>query len=254
MRRDGIPYVQNPKSYYPPIDITKLSLEELKQKYLKHCGKSNGDVSVCSKCKTPCSEGKRAIQLIANDVYNDPPVPLYAGKTMIERAKEDNMRKRAEAAAKEANVLKAEPEHKEAVSDKPKKRKYQKMDDWWEKSLQAEDQVEWLVAEFNISKTQAKKKIYSYKWNHGLAGTSAKVETSTTITQKEAEPVETKEETKPTRNPNDVVFLTMESKIDDLMKLQADYKKKADEYTTKYKEITEQIDILCKAMDVFDKT
>ena len=104
MRKDGIPYVQNPRGFYPPIDMNKLSLSELKQKFIKNCGKANGDVSVCSRCKTPCAEGKRAIQLVANQVYNDPPVPLYGGKTLIERAKEENMQRREAAEAKTVAV------------------------------------------------------------------------------------------------------------------------------------------------------
>ena len=253
MRKDGIPYVPNPKGYYPPIDINKLTLDELKQKYLKNCGKSNGNLSNCSKCKNPCAEGKRAMQLLANEVYNNPPVPLYGGKTLIERAKEENAKRRAEEAEKEANVLKAEKEN-------PKKRKYQKMDDWWEKSLEAEDQVEWIVDKFGISKTQAKKKIYSYRYTHGLTGTAEK-EGPTVKTVKE-EKTEVKEEVKEdivektriTKNGNDIVFMTMESKIDELMKLQADYKQKVDEYQKKYQEVSDQIDVLCKAMDVFDVT
>ena len=250
MRRDGIPYVKNPQNYYPPIDINKLTLEELRQKFIKTCGKANGNLSVCSKCTTPCNEGKRAMQLLANEVYNDPPVPLYGGKTLIERAKEENMKKRAAKAAEEANVLKASEEPKE---EKPKKRKYQKMEDWWEKSLEAEDQTQWIMDNFKVSKTQAKKKIYSYKYTHGLTGT---VETPVLKTEPVKEEVksEVKEEQNVTKNSNDIVFMTMESKIDDLMKLQSEYKKKVDEYSAKYKEVSDQIDVLCKAMDVFDKT
>ena len=96
MRRDGIPYVSN-GVYNPPFPVVPLqdmTLEEIKKKYLKMCAKANGNPAVCSKCKTPCPEGKRAIQLIANEVYNDPPVPLYGGKTLIEKAKEENMLRR----------------------------------------------------------------------------------------------------------------------------------------------------------------
>ena len=166
MRRDGIPYVQNPKGYYPPIDINKLSLDEIKTKFLKYCAKSSGDVSVCSKCKTPCTEGKRAIQLLANKIYNDPPIPLYGGKTLIERAKEENEKRRASQEVKkieEKMELHAEPV-KENVT---KKRDYFKSDEWWELSLEAENQVQWIVDNLGVSKTQAKKKIEYQKKDVG---------------------------------------------------------------------------------------
>ena len=252
MRRDGIPYVQNPKHYYPPVDINKLSLEEIRQKYIKTCGKANGNISVCSKCATPCTEGKRAIQLLANEVYSDPPVPLYGGKTLIERAKEENMKRRAAEAEQAANVLVAE-EEKEKV-EAPRKKKYQRLEGWWEESLASGDQVQWLMEKMNISKNQAQKKIYAYRYHHGLTNQNV---TGPTI-KTEEKPVEIVEESKPvehvTKHPNDVVFKTMESKIDDLMKLQTEYKKKMDEYKAKYEAVSEQIDVLCKAMDVFDIT
>ena len=96
MRRDGIPYVSN-GVYNPPFPATPLqdmTLEEIKKKYLKMCAKAQGDPAVCSKCSAPCAEGKRAIQLLANQVYNDPPIPLYGGKTLIEKAREENMLRR----------------------------------------------------------------------------------------------------------------------------------------------------------------
>ena len=252
MRRDGIPYVQNPKTFYPPIDISKLSLDELKSKYLKACGKSNGNPSVCSRCASPCPEGKRAIQLLANEFFDDK-VPLSAGKTLIERAKEENAKRRAEEAEKAANVLRAETKEETKIpEEKPKKRKYQKMEDWWEKSLEAPDQIEWVVDKFGISRTQAKKKIYAYRYNHGLVGTKEEKVSKT----EEKKPEIKEEDVTPsiTKNSNDIVFLTMESKIDELMKLQADYKAKVEEYTKKLKEVSEQIDVVCRAMDIFDKT
>lgn len=255
MRRDGIPYVQNPKGYYPPIDINKLSLEEIRQKFIKTCGKANGDISVCSKCPTPCAEGKRAIQLSLNKVYNDPPIPLYGGKTLIERAQEENMKRRAAQAEKEANVLRAEEPEKNTseskTEEKPKKRKYQKMDDWWDKSLQAEDQIAWIMETFGVSKTQAKKKVYSYKYAHGLVGPTVK----TPDVEQTPKP-EVKEEVvkAPTDHSNDIVFKVMESKIDDLMRTMDDYKKKYEEYKKLYDDISEQVDTLCKALDVFEKT
>ena len=95
MRKYDIPHVANPRiNYYPVKELGEMTLEEIVKKYIKTCGKADGNVAVCSKCKTPCEHGKRAIQLLANKIYDNPPIPLYGGKTMIERAKEENMKRR----------------------------------------------------------------------------------------------------------------------------------------------------------------
>ena len=251
MRRDGIPYVQNPKSFYPPVDINKLSLEEIRTKYLKTCGKSNGNLSVCSQCKTPCPEGRRAIQLLANEVCDDK-VPLYGGKTMIEMARAETKRKREEAEAKklqESMELHAELKKEEKEEEKPKKRRYIKSDEWWEQSLAYGNQVEYLMKEFGMSRTQAKKKIYSFKANNKIVDEPVMPQLKTPSVE---EPV--KQEVRKMDSSNDLVAKTFELKIDELMKLQGEYKAKAEEYAKKLKEVTEQIDVLCKAMDVFDKT
>ena len=97
MRKYDVAYVPNgPVNYYPVKDLETMTLEEIVKKYIKTCGKANGSVAICSQCKSPCREGKRAIQLLANKVYDDPPIPLYGGKTLIERAREENMKRREE--------------------------------------------------------------------------------------------------------------------------------------------------------------
>jgi hypothetical protein len=44
----------------------------------------------------------------------------------------------------------------------------------------------------------------------------------------------------------------MELKMDELMKLQAEYKANIDKYTKLYNEVREKIDTLCKAMDILN--
>lgn len=252
MRRDGIPYVQNPKGFYPPIDINKLSLEELKQKFLKTCAKSQGNVSVCSKCKTPCAEGKRAIQLTANMVYSDPPVPLFAGKTLIERAKEDNEKRRA---AEEAKKLQEKMElhaDSDAKTQETKRKKYLKDEEWWNKSVESGDSVQYLIDTYGLSRTQAKKKVYNHNVRYGE---KKHVEMPTLKTAEKKETSRNQEDPLPvSRDSNDLVTRTFELKIDDLMSKQSEYKKLAEKYAKLYEEVSEQIDVLCKAMDVFDKT
>lgn len=60
MRKYDIPYVQNVAGSHPfPIkELEDMSLEEIVQKHIKTCGKANGNVAICSQCKSPCKQGK----------------------------------------------------------------------------------------------------------------------------------------------------------------------------------------------------
>lgn len=243
MRRDGIPYVKNPANYYPPVDYKKMDLKELTEKYIKVCAKANGAVSACSLCATPCEYGKRAVQLVANQVYSDPPIPLYGGKTLIERAKEENKLRKE----KEKKVEKRTP--------------YLRGDEWWKASLEYGDQVEYLEKEYGYSKTKAKNTIYRYRTRHGLAGTPGtprEIQAKTAPETKNEEiPVQKEEPVKEAISPvkdvqkGDVVVLTMEQKLNELITKQDEYKAAAEKYTKLYNETKEQVDILCKAMEMF---
>ena len=242
MRRDGIPYVQNPAKYYPPIDINKLTLDEIKKKFIKTCGKANGNLSVCSKCTTPCNEGKRAMQLLANEIYNDPPIPLYGGKTLIECAKEENMKRRAEKEQAEAEKKKAEEE----VKTEKKKRKYIKIENWYEESLASGDQVQWVCDNYGVSKTQAKKKIYNYKLMHGLTETQQGPVVKTEPVVEKPISLDIKDE-------------KIENKLEALLKLQEEHKKAMAEYMklyeqakAEYEKIKHKTDILCSALDILN--
>ena len=232
MRKYDIAYVPNGRtSYVPHKKVDDMSLEEIKRKYIKTCGKANGDVAVCSKCQTPCNEGKRAIQLLANTVYNDPPIPLYGGKTLIEKAREENLRRREEMKKKEAG-------------EKEKKKRIV-WDGWWEESLKSEDQIKWIMMNMGLSRTKAKNKIYQYKWYHGLTGNKGKTE-NTTTEEKEKEEMALKDS-------------SLEEKLEQLMHEQEMHKKKMDEYMAlyykekeEYDKYKEKSDILCRAMDILN--
>lgn len=253
MRTYDIPYVPNAAPPAMPEDYKKMTLEQLKAKHLKLCGKCNGEVSVCSKCKTPCEYGKRAIQLLSEEIYNQPPVPLYGGKTLIERAREENAKWHQEHDKKPNEPVTSLKEKKE--EEKPKRiqrvgnRIY--MEGWWEMSLQAEDQVQWVMDTFNISKTKAKKRIYMHKYNNGLLEKKTEKPTE----QPAEKPVETPTDTVVVERPKttDVVVLTLEAKVNELMQKQSEYKTKMEEYQKLYNEVSEQVDVLCKALDVFNK-
>ena len=250
MRRYDIAYVPNPKNPYPPKDYKKMDLKELTDTYLKTCAISNGQVVACSVCAHPCDYGKRAIQLVSNQVYNDPPIPLYGGKTMIEAAKAENMRRREEKEKAEQKEKLKEIEAKVAL--RAEKREYYKTEEWWDKSIEYGDQVAYLVNELGFSKTKAKKAIYYYKSKHGLIeGPTVKIEEPVKETPTEKVVTEPSEPVKRDTS-NDVVLSTMELKMDELMKLQAEYKANIDKYTKLYNEVREKIDTLCKAMDILN--
>ena len=240
MRKYDVAYVPNgPANYYPAKELDEMSLDEIIAKYIKTCGKANGLVSVCSRCKNPCKQGKRAIQLLSNEVYCDPPIPLYGGKTLIEKAREENMLRRQA----------AEEEKKKEEEKKEKKinKKNMQQNTWWEESLASGDQVQWLIDFMKLSKTQAKKKIYMYKYNHGLLNKEPKEEKH----EKKSEEVhEIKTETSDQ---------SIESKIEILMKMQDDQKKAMEEYLRLYEEakkeyegIKQKVDVLCSALDILN--
>lgn len=245
MRKYDIAYVPSgPVKYEPPKAVDDMSLDEIKRKYIKTCGKANGNISVCSKCTNPCEEGKRAIQLLANQIYNNPPIPLYGGKTLIEKAREENMERRKKM-EENAEFVKAV----ETAQNKPtKKRGYIKWDGWWEESLASGDQVKWLMDNMKISKSKAKHKIYQYKWSHNMVGSGAEKEQ---VTPKEEPKEEIKQETK--------TDSSIESKLESLMQEQEEYKKQMSQYMNlynnakeKYEELKKMTDVLCSAMDILN--
>lgn len=259
MRKYDVAYVPNgPKGYYPAKDLEDMSLEEIVSKYIKTCGKANGNLATCSQCKSPCKQGKRAIQLLSNKVYNDPPIPLYGGKTLIEKAREENMKRRKEQSnvTSLAEALKA-AQNKEIEQPEKKKKKYVQWDGWWEESIASGDQVKWLIDNMKISKTQAKKKIYMYKYNHGMLinKETEKKQKEETKTIEEAKSVEISEPGSTKSSDS-----TIETKIDTLLKMKDEQKKAMDEYfklyenaKKEYEKIEKKIDTLCSAMDIINE-
>ncbi len=274
MRTYDIPRIPNgPYNPYPAVPLQEMTLEEIKNKYIKCCAKANGDVSKCSKCQTPCTEGKRAIQLVANSGYNDPPIPLYGGKTLIERAKEENMKRRAELEKAEAEKKKAEEELKKEKAAKPKRRgRAPAMDGWYDKAYASPDPLKWIMDTFNLSKAKARQKVYAYQHIHpelrtekplwpadakkveagrkgGMAEKVVRIENGPVIK------VETpKQETKAT------ALESYEDKISAMVKLQDEYKqkaeefqKKADEYQKKYLELKAKVDTVFEALNILDE-
>lgn len=212
-------------SYYPVKKLEDMSLEEIKRKYIRVCAKANGDISVCSRCRTPCREGERVIQLKANEIYSDPPIPLYGGKTLIEKAREENERRRALA----------------STESKKGKRKYKHIDDWYQKAMESGDPVKWVMDNYEISSTKAKAKLSNWKCKY--------------LGKSEEKKEEKKEEKIEIVIPASEV--SFEKKLEYIMKLQEEQKKEVEKYERllneakeKYEAIKRKGDILCQAMDI----
>ena len=256
MRKYDVAYVPNgPANYYPAKDLSEMTLEEIVAKHIKTCGKANGNLAVCSQCKSPCREGKRAIQLLSNKVYNDPPIPLYGGKTLIEKAREENL-KRKENASNISILADALAEaHKEEHPKKKKRGSYLAWDGWYEEATKTGDPVKWVMDNMKLSKTQAKKKVYMYEYHHGLRQVKEEPKKET------VEPVskETKVESKENKTESKAVDAGIETKIEHLMKLQEEQKKAMAEYQKLYEEakkeyerLKAQADVLCEALDILN--
>ena len=227
MRKDGIPFVPNPKHYEPPVDYTELTLSQLKKKYINTCAKANGLLSVCSKCLTPCEYGKRAIELSVDGLtsvktFNENGVPLYDGKTLIERAKEENLKRRQEM-------------EKKVAKDN---RIY--IDNWYDKALESKDPVKWVMETFNMERRAAQQKIYIWKYRH-----KNNKPKETTISKVE----------EPKTSSSDI-----ENKMENLMKIQEEQKKAMEDYLklyenakSEYEKTKQKIDILCSAMDIISE-
>lgn len=258
MRKDGIPYVPN-GVYNPPVakPLEEMDLQDLVKGHLRTCAKSNGALSVCRTCSSKCIYGQRALDLYEGRVSVGSET-IRPEETILYRMRkaQEEMRKAQEEAMQK----------KETVFIKPGKII---IDDWYEKATQSEDPVKWVMDTFNISKTKAKNKIYQYKYRMKKKNSEEKKEEveeekheeiKTDVEEKKEEvkkaPVSeerTEEKKEEKKESNDIVYKTMEEKIDRMMKRQAEYKELMNKYAGLYKEVSEQIDVLCKALDVFDR-
>ena len=251
MRKDGIPYVPN-GVYNPPVakPLEEMDLQDLVKGHLRTCAKSNGALSVCRTCSSKCIYGQRALDLyegrvsVGSETIRPEETILYR----MRKAQEEAMKTKGTIFIKPAKVV---------------------IDDWYEKANQSEDPVKWVMDTFDISKTKAKNKIYQYKYRMKKKNAEEnkeevkeeKPEEVKTIVEEKKEEVEkapvseerTEEKKEEKKESNDIVYKTMEEKIDRMMKRQTEYKELMDKYAGLYKEVSEQIDVLCKALDVFDR-
>lgn len=272
MRTYDIAKIPNgPYNPYPAVSLQDMTLDEIKKKYIRTCAKANGDVAKCSKCESPCSEGKRAIQLIANAVYDDPPIPLYGGKTLIERAKEENMKRRAELEKAKEEMEKAEEKLNKEKEEKPKRKgRTPVVEGWYDKAYESQDPLKWIMDTFNLSKTKARQKVYAHQHIHPELRTTKplwpadqkKVEAgrkggmTEKVVRVENEPI-IKVETQREDIKSGSALESYEDKISAMVKLQDEYKqkaeeyqKKADEYQKMYLELKTKVDTVFEALNI----
>ena len=221
MRTYDIAYVkQGTVVGYPVKPLEDMMLSEIKQRYLKICAKSNGSVSACKECASPCKYGERAIELSTADV------PLYNGMTLIERAKLDNLKRREE--------------KKEETMEKKSKDNRKFIKDWYKQAMATDDPVNWVMNTYNIDRKKAMAKLYQWRVRH--------------IEEQKTDIVAEKKSTTSFDANN------LESKLDILMKAQEQQKKLMvslqEQYNLakeNYDVITKKIDILCTAMDIVNE-
>ena len=285
MRTYDIPYVKNVPARYPQLDYHTMNLPALKKHYLDTCMKCGGDVSVCEKCNPQCEFGKMAIRL-KNGGSPDADVPLYNGKTMLQLAREDNAKRRAEMEA-----AKAQPEKKAKVTKR--KNGAIVMEGWYDQAYASEDPIQWIMDTFGIDRRAAKNKVYGYQAHHpGLkeekplwknsAKTKAKepkAEQAVADVISESEPVnnvevEPKQEVsimqqetpsaKQESVSDDPLLAPLEQKINNLMNVQEAYKKQIkqlqEEYEAKiapiqklFDETKKKVDALYEALNILNE-
>ena len=251
MRKSDIAYVPNPPVFKPPENWKNMSVEEIVKKYIKTCGKADGLVSVCSRCQSPCEYGKRAVQLLANKVYNDPPIPLYAGKNMIEMAREENLRRRNQAEEKQKIEESKNMNEKRSGKDG---RMY--LEDWYSKAMGTDDPVKWIMDNFQISKKKAMQKIYGWRSRHPESKQETKEKEEENIVDNIAVKVKAEE----LQKVKDSTDERIEAKLESLIRQQEDQKKAMEECykayeqaKAEYEKIKLKVDTLCSAMDIMNE-
>lgn len=219
MRTYDVAYVPNSKPLALMPEVDELDLMTLTKNYL--CHKSRGIVANCMSCESKCLYGKKAIELLGLTSKNtDNPIVKMA-LSQIDSAREEMI-------AKE--------------NEKNKMKETLKRGDWYEECVKQEDQVKWLMDTFNISKTQAKRKIYNYRYLHGLLSKENKMDKT-----KEAEPAKEPEISE------DGFFETMKRKLESLEKDKEEYKKMISKFERLYEQAKDQADALQICIQAFGK-
>lgn len=252
MRHYDIPYVKNTSGYSIPLvgDIDSLDLQTIVKYHL--CGKSHGKVSECMKCPAPCAYGKRALELAFPSPSTVPAPKLIDNKTLLELAREETAKSRA------AEQKAEEP----AVKTPEKKTKRAGVDDWYNKAYESENPLQWIMDTFGLTERKAKAKVYEIQYRHpelkekplwapksAAKKAEAKAETKPASIEN-PEPAAEKQE--PKKEP-DSMLAPLEGKINELMNLQEEYKKKYEHYQKLYQETKTKVDALYEALNILNE-
>lgn len=268
MRTSDIPYVSN--GYLAPTalqPLEEMSLGTIVKTHLMTCAKSKGLVSTCMKCTSPCAPGLKAIELTTGKISpkSDRAVPYEGSLLQKARAEADAQRKMKKLQeGLESEIKNLEDFAKDLKEEKKaRKNRWSDQEGWYEEAQAAADPVEYAMNRFGISKTQAKKKIYAYRRNHGLLE-PAKTKQNTaktasapeadhlTIPQKEAEIVPEKPLSPGVIEASDEMMTkAMERKLETLMNQQEEYEGQIKKYQQLLTQVKDQIDTICKTIDIF---
>ena len=257
MRTFDIPYVKN--GYVPPVTsvpLEEMTLQDITKKYLRSCHKSNGLVSACRDCVQQCVYGEKAVELTFGRKRTEG-TGAYEG-SLLQQARLANEQKRIE--EKKAEEKKEEP--KEQAKETKKRRYNQDPEGWFEEAMAQPDPIKYVMDRFGKTKTQAKKKIYMYRYLHkpdkdGEEKTpEMQVNASSVVDAKPAEtPSETAQpEEKPTdiktASDDDLLKQMMDRKLELLMNQQEQIESEIKACQTKLTKVKEQIETICKTMDI----
>ena len=161
MRTSDIAYVKQPLNNVKPLPPLKdLSLQEISKHYLATCVKSNGSVAACMRCDKKCKYGLRALELVPRVGNPQDEVP-YEG-SLLQKARMFNEMERQKKAS--MNNVETEKDETKPVIVKASEEKKEKAKitwrDWYEDSLKAPDQVQYVMDRFGLTRRKAVQKIY----------------------------------------------------------------------------------------------
>lgn len=259
MRHYDIPYVKNPgPSSVPQVkDIDELDLQTIIKYHL--CGKSQGRISECMKCPAPCAYGKRAIELAFPAPSSTSSPKLINNKTILELAREAAAKQRKTAEEKDEKAIEAKAES----SAENTRKKQQRIDDWYEHAYQSGDGLKWIMDNYNMTKNQAKRKVYDYQHKHPelrqkpLWESKSKKQTNTKdIAEKPGEVQENQNELAHAQvqaDDSSSTLLPLENRINTLMNQQEEYKTKYEHYLTLYNETKKKVDALYEALSILNE-
>ena len=242
----------------PPLE--EMTLQEIVKYYLTTCVKSQGRPSVCMKCDTKCEYGKQAVALATGNLgpKDNRAVP-YEG-SLLDKARRENEfnRKVKEKIALIDKEIEEMEKVEEPKKSKKKSSRWADQEGWYEEAAASGNILAWTMNKFNLTKTQAKRKIHYYESRYVKPKkqeekTEAPVAQEETSVKQEEVAVQVQTEKKEKMETLDDVYLAkvMERKLEGLMNQQEEYEAKLKEYQTKLNTVKEQIDTICKTMDIF---